>query len=143
MSEPQDWVWMPHAAHFILGHQCRFHLATYVGGYIVSTVGELVNDTPVQKIHAKIHDPAWFAQHELDGGGQWRNEYHKRFGFEKLGAWGTYETLVFRAEPQRDREWLCCPWEMAEPEELDGRRYDSAVEATDGHMAMCWKWASA
>jgi len=37
------WVWMPHAAHFILGYRCQFVLATYVGKYIVSTVGELLN----------------------------------------------------------------------------------------------------
>ena len=32
---------MGHAAHFICGNRCRFHLATYVGKFIVSTVGEL------------------------------------------------------------------------------------------------------
>lgn len=31
---------MPHAGHFIGGNECRFHLNTYVNGYIVSTVGE-------------------------------------------------------------------------------------------------------
>ena len=36
------WIWMGHAGHFILGHKCRFHLSTYVNGYIVSTVGEYV-----------------------------------------------------------------------------------------------------
>jgi hypothetical protein len=34
-------IWMPHAGHFIGGHQCEFRLNTYVNGYIVSTVGEL------------------------------------------------------------------------------------------------------
>jgi hypothetical protein len=45
----QDWVWMPHAGHFMCGHECRFHLATYVGGVIVSTVGELVYPTEPKK----------------------------------------------------------------------------------------------
>lgn len=36
-----DWVWMPHPAHFIAARHCDFRLATYVGGYIVSTVGEM------------------------------------------------------------------------------------------------------
>lgn len=36
------WIFMPHPAHFILSDRCRFVLATYVGGYIISTVGELL-----------------------------------------------------------------------------------------------------
>lgn len=24
----QDWIWMPHAAHFIGGHRCQFKLST-------------------------------------------------------------------------------------------------------------------
>lgn len=35
---------MPHPAHFIGGFYCKFRLATYVGKYIVSTVGEMVSD---------------------------------------------------------------------------------------------------
>lgn len=35
-----EWVWMPHAAHLIVGQDCRFHLATKVGDYVISTVGE-------------------------------------------------------------------------------------------------------
>jgi hypothetical protein len=34
------WVHMPHPGHFIGGPDCRFHLNTYVGKYIVSTGGE-------------------------------------------------------------------------------------------------------
>jgi len=40
----EKWIWMPHAAHYICGHKCRFHLATYVGEYIVSTVGERMKE---------------------------------------------------------------------------------------------------
>lgn len=36
----ENWTWMPHAAHFISYFNCQFRLATYVGGYIVSTLGE-------------------------------------------------------------------------------------------------------
>lgn len=39
MSEP---IWMPHPGHFILRRDCQFRLNTYVNGYIVSTIGELV-----------------------------------------------------------------------------------------------------
>ncbi len=34
------WVWMPHPGHFCGGSNCRFVMNTYVGKYIVSTVGE-------------------------------------------------------------------------------------------------------
>jgi hypothetical protein len=36
----EDWIWMPHPAHFIGARECNFRLSTYVGGYIVSTIGE-------------------------------------------------------------------------------------------------------
>lgn len=40
MSKKENWVWMPHWGHFIGGRSCKFRLNTYVGGYVVSTVGE-------------------------------------------------------------------------------------------------------
>ena len=36
----KDWIWMGHAGHLCVSNSYRFHLNTYVGGYIVSTVGE-------------------------------------------------------------------------------------------------------
>ena len=45
-----EWLWMPHTAHFICGKECQFHLATYVNGVIVSTVGELWFDSQVREI---------------------------------------------------------------------------------------------
>jgi hypothetical protein len=35
-----EWIWMPHPAHFIGAYKCSFRLATCVGDWIVSTVGE-------------------------------------------------------------------------------------------------------
>lgn len=40
MTSKLDWTWLPHPAHFIGADECRFRMATEVGGYIVSTVGE-------------------------------------------------------------------------------------------------------
>lgn len=40
MADKSEWIWMPHPAHFIGAWMCRFRLATCVGNYIVSTVGE-------------------------------------------------------------------------------------------------------
>lgn len=39
-----NWVWMPHAGHFCGASKCLFKLNTYVGKYIVSTVGEYFPD---------------------------------------------------------------------------------------------------
>lgn len=33
------WEWFGVAAHFCAANKCRFHLATRVGGYVISTVG--------------------------------------------------------------------------------------------------------
>jgi hypothetical protein len=41
-TQTPDWIWMPHAAHFVGASSCEFRLATYVNGYIVSTVGEYI-----------------------------------------------------------------------------------------------------
>ena len=40
-SYKSKWVWMPHPGHFMLGDECKFRMTTYVGKYLVSTVGEL------------------------------------------------------------------------------------------------------
>lgn len=80
MTTKDQWVWMPHPAHFILGHRCWFRLATYVGGYIVSTVGEL--DWPPSE--------------------SWRS------GFDTIGSGRLYETMVFRAESSDACD--SCPW---------------------------------
>jgi len=39
----EKWIYMPHPGHFIEASNCRFILNTYVGKYIVSTVGEYVS----------------------------------------------------------------------------------------------------
>lgn len=42
MITQDKWKWFGFAAHYILGSECKFHLATQVGEYLVSTVGALV-----------------------------------------------------------------------------------------------------
>lgn len=41
-SDASTWEWYGNAGHFIGGRNCRFHLCTEVGDYIVSTIGEYV-----------------------------------------------------------------------------------------------------
>jgi hypothetical protein len=40
MIPVSDWVWQGHAAHFCASSSCLFRMATRVGDYIISTVGE-------------------------------------------------------------------------------------------------------
>jgi hypothetical protein len=134
--QKNKWVWMGHAGHFILGNKCQFHLNTYVGGYIVSTVGEYVPTEGVQEIIAKSRGLS------LERMGDAREaEFLKKNGFERLGGDDrTYETMVFKAE--KDPANHCCPWNAVIPGgELDMEAYTSAADAQKGHMKLCVKWS--
>ena len=45
--------WFGSPGHFICSFDCRFHLCTQVGDYLVSTVGELFFDSDIREITAK------------------------------------------------------------------------------------------
>ena len=131
------WIWMPHAGHFILGDRCKFHLNTYVGKYIVSTIGELWNDQSVRRIHADIYDKNWYLENMNKKGDKFDNAYMKRFGYEEIGCNRKYETMVFKA---RKSEHKCCPYEMT-GSELDFEGYNTAEDAYKGHLKLCKKWS--
>jgi hypothetical protein len=40
MATTNGWIWFGSPGHFIGGASCRFHMATQVGRYLVSTVGD-------------------------------------------------------------------------------------------------------
>lgn len=40
MIEQKDWEWLGYTKHFIGGDKCKFSMATKVGNYIISTVGD-------------------------------------------------------------------------------------------------------
>jgi hypothetical protein len=123
-ANPAEWVWMGHSGHFILGHECQFHLATYLGnGYLVSTVGEYRPDSKIREVLARA-----------------RESKEPEPEFEEVGYKRLYETMVFRATPSKDPS-VCCPWRMAYGDELDMNGYNKPVEAEAGHYAMCRKWA--
>lgn len=132
------WVQMPHAGHLIVGSDCRFHLNTYVGKYIVSTVGEWWPDRQVREIHAKVYDPKWLEENKHLKGDTFDSAYFKKFGYKEIGCDRTYETMVFKAK--RDKENKCCPWTMVSGE-LDFRGYISAEEAFKGHYKLCDEWS--
>jgi len=133
----EKWVWMPHAGHFILGDKCKFHLSTYVGKYIVSTVGELLGSDSSQHIHAQIHNPAWYAMHKHLLGDDFESAYFKKFGYQDIGADRKYETMVFKAK----KGLGCCPWRQQSGENFDFGSYSTDKEAREGHMKLCNKWS--
>jgi len=140
----EQWVWMGHPAHFICARDCRFHLATYVGNYIVSTVGELWQDKVVRESHARVHDPEWLRKNSHLLGDYFDAAYFKRFGYGELhsGGW-TYETMVFRAAKVKGKEPkdMCCPWRIIVNKSTQEEVYKSSDVAYRGHMKLCKKWA--
>lgn len=134
----EKWIWMPHAGHFILGDECRFHLNTYVGGYIVSTVGEYWPDSEVRKIHAQV-----MGKKIAGRGDEWDANYMREFGFTAIGLNRLYETMVFKARRanHNGEDWQCCPWEMVNPDNVDFAAYNTATDAYKGHLKMCRRWA--
>ena len=125
---------MPHAGHFICGRDCQFHLATYVGGYIVSTVGEYFPDSQVREIFARSRGVV------LEGQGDFREaDYMKKVGFREIGLGRKYETMVFKSERTKDK---CCPYAQNDGMNVDMDGYNDPGDAFKGHMKMCKKWAS-
>lgn len=123
--QKQDWEWFGNAGHFICGRWCRFHLATKVGPWLVSTVGEFV--------------------HPRHSGGNERAEAEwlkENWPGEDIGWDRKYETMVFRAgKPCDDPECGCGMPELADGTELDTLGANKAGKARANHMALCEKWA--
>lgn len=135
----QDWTWMPHNGHLIVGHQCRFVLNTHVGGYIVSTVGEWWADKEIRMIHASVYDSKWHEENKHLKGDSFDRAYMKRFGYEEIGSGRLYETMVFKAVESGDK---CCPFTALFMEgEVDFNGYNDPGEAFEGHIKLCNKWS--
>ena len=58
----------------------------------------------------------------------------------ELGIGRTYETMVFLAKEAPMSE-ACCPWRIANGENVDVEGYNDAGAAYRGHLAMCEKWS--
>ena len=130
------WEHFGHAAHFICGHNCRFHLATLVGKFLVSTVGELVPDESSREIYARSKGVA------LKGRGDERlYSFLKKHGFVELGYQRTYETMVFKAGKPCIAKHCHCGLPAIDGSELDFAGYNNAKAATDGHRKLCLKWS--
>jgi len=133
------WIWMPHPGHFICSSDCRFHLNTRVGKYIISTVGEYFPDRQVRAIHASIHDPEWHAKNNSLLGDAYDHAYMKHFGFTEIGLDRKYETMVFGSK--KDTKNACCPYQAVIGNDVDWDSYNEPEDAYKGHMKLCRKWA--
>src|SRR5437016_1034197 len=107
MVKKEDYIWLPHAAHFIMGSNCEFHLATKVGKYIVSTVGEYWPEESIREIYATSRGIKLVGQ-----GDARRADYYRKLGYEEVGFGRKYETMVFTARKSRDTECRACPWKI-------------------------------
>lgn len=125
------WIWMGHAGHFILGHKCRFHLNTYVNGYIVSTVGDYVPDSTVIDIVRP--------EFKHLRGDEKEYAYMKKYNCESIGSGedDKYETMVFKAGKELSG---CCPYRIIVEEDFECKRYKNSSDATKGHYALCKKY---
>lgn len=125
------------AAHYILGDRCLFHLATSVGQYLISTVGELWSERPSRVLYAKVHDAAWYDAHVTLKDAAFDKAYMQRFGFESVGYNRLYETMVFRLTGY----CLCgCGRPEHNSKELDFAPYNDRKAATTGHERLVRKW---
>lgn len=107
------WIWLGEAAHYICGPWCRWHLATVVGPWLVSSVGEYVP----------------------------RNGDRAGSDIETIGADRFYETMVFRAKRCECGERGCAGWRIANGNNVDFAAANTAAEASANHMAMLNKWS--
>lgn len=107
----EEWKWFGLPAHFIGGNQCRFHLATQVGKYLISTVGEYFSESTGTR---EMIGSARYLETMVFKAGKPCNEPSCNCGLPRL------------ARPFN---------------ELDFEGYNTAGEAQVGHMKYCHKWA--
>lgn len=135
----EDWEWFGSAGHLIVASECRFHLATLVGTWLVSTVGEWLPDSGSWHIYAdsrKVTLEGW--------GDARRTDFLNKVGFVEIGAGRKYETMVFRTTGERCElpECNCGMPVITEWSELDSDGYNERGDAQRGHYAMCEKVAA-
>lgn len=124
MIPTDKWEWYGHAAHFCCGRWCRFHMATKVGNYLVSTVGEFVH--PRHSGGSEQTEAAWLVEN-------WPGE--------DVGVNRKYETMVFKAGAPCAGKGCKCGMPAISGHELDFKGYNTAGEACAGHLALCKRWA--
>lgn len=133
----ESWEWFGSPGHLIVAQDCRFHLCTLVGPWLVSTVGEWLPDSSSWDIFA--HGV------EIEGRGDARRaDFLNKVGFVEVGFGRKFETMVFRATDERCTEAECeCEMPIVRDwSELDSDGYNLRGDAQRGHYAMCERWAA-
>lgn len=138
MIPPRDWEWFGHPGHFICAKDCRFHLCTRVGGFLVSTVGELFPSEGVREILARSRGIV------LEGRGDEREaSYMRQVGYQDIGLDRKYETMAFKLNGKRCTSDGCqCGLPGIIPNEIEFAGYNNAHDANLGHLRICEKVAS-
>lgn len=110
--------WFGYAGHFIASRWCYFHLATLVGPWLVSTVGD-------------YHPPR--SDYSVDA-----ESPRKTIGWER-----DFETYVFRAGPTCHADGCDCGMpSLLDAEEVETHGAMTAGAATRNHYAMCEKYTT-
>jgi hypothetical protein len=136
MIPESDWKWFGCPGHLIVARDCRFHLCTQIGGFLISTVGEWFPGESVREILAKSRGV------ELRGRGDVREwDYMKKIGFEEIGCDRKYETMVFAAGKPCNEPDCNCGQPAIDGCELEMDGYNDRASATAGHMNLCRKAA--
>ena len=121
MIPEKEWEWFGLSGHFICGQWCRFHMATKVGEYWISTVGLMVSPS------------------NSGGSEQTERKYLKNNPLgDDIGCNRKFETMVFKVSG------VCscgCGQPTFNPTQIDFEGYNETEEAREGHMKMCYKYA--
>ena len=135
----EDWEWFGVPGHLIVAQDCRFHLATRVGPWLVSTVGEWLPDSAFWHI---FEDSMGVT---LEGRGDDRRaDFLNKVGFVDIAGGRKYETMVFRTTGERCTAEDCgCGMPLVSDwGEIDSAGYNDRGDAQRGHMTMCERWAA-
>ena len=66
----KGWQWLGYPAHFLCAHSCAFHMATKVGKYIVSSVGDYRPDgMDKKKVTIGAGENSFFETYVFKAGG--------------------------------------------------------------------------
>lgn len=125
MTTPDKWKWFGNVGHFIGGHDCKFHLCTQVGKYLVSTIGEYMPPYSQDPALKNMNKP-----------------FMSKEGWMQVGFNRFYETIVFKAGKVCNSDGCDCGYPAPKNwGELGMNGYQTAGEATRGHYQMCEEWS--
>jgi len=126
MIPERKWKWSGIACHFICGSRCRFHMGTVVGKYLISTVGEMLDE----QRRGSLRTDEFYGM---------APEYCADIGYQRK-----YETMVFRLKQRRGKNRSTCDCLRCRYDQMDQVDFlpaNTAGEAERNHMKLCRKWA--